>query len=76
MLGSGFRLAALAEAEALAVHLKDVDVMAYPALKVIVRDATRVVLQDELLSGQHDLIVTQLPVPSDDAEVMRLFRDR
>ncbi|MFW2544814.1 LysR substrate-binding domain-containing protein [Primorskyibacter sp. 2E107] len=48
---------------------------AYPTLKVIVRDATPVVLQEELLTGQHDLILTQLPVPSGDAEVMRLFRE-
>lgn len=47
----------------------------YPSLKVIVRDATPDVLQEELLTGQHDLILTQLPVPSGDAEVMRLFRE-
>ena len=48
---------------------------AYPELKVIVRDAAPLVLQDELLSGQQDLILTQLPVPSADTEVMRLFRE-
>ncbi|QFU08736.1 Hydrogen peroxide-inducible genes activator [Rhodobacteraceae bacterium THAF1] len=48
---------------------------AYPSLKVIVRDATPVVLQEELLTGQHDLILTQLPVASGDTEVMRLFRE-
>ncbi len=48
---------------------------AYPSLKVIVRDATPVVLQEELLSGQHDLILTQLPVVSQDVDVMRLFRE-
>ncbi|WP_407492060.1 hydrogen peroxide-inducible genes activator [Pseudooceanicola sp. MF1-13] len=48
---------------------------AYPDLKVIVRDAAPAVLQDELLSGEQDLILTQLPVPSADTEVMRLFRE-
>lgn len=47
----------------------------YPALKVIVRDAAPLVLQDELLAGQHDLILTQLPVSSADVEVRRLFRE-
>lgn len=47
----------------------------YPSLKVIVRDAAPLVLQDELLAGQHDLILTQLPVNSADAEVRRLFRE-
>ena len=48
---------------------------AYPSLKVIVRDAAPLVLQDELLSGQHDLILTQLPVRSADVAVLRLFRE-
>lgn len=47
----------------------------FPALKVIVRDAAPLVLQDELLAGQHDLILTQLPVSSADVEVRRLFRE-
>ncbi|SEN89925.1 hydrogen peroxide-inducible genes activator [Palleronia pelagia] len=49
--------------------------MAHPSLKVVVRDAPPRQLQDELLGGQHDLILTQLPVHSGDAEVMRLFRE-
>ncbi|MGR3322924.1 MAG: hydrogen peroxide-inducible genes activator [Pseudooceanicola sp.] len=48
---------------------------AYPDLKVIVRDAAPAVLQDELLSGEQDLILTQLPVHSTDTQVMRLFRE-
>ncbi len=48
---------------------------AYPELKVIVRDAAPLVLQDELLSGQQDLILTQLPVPAGDTDVLRLFRE-
>lgn len=47
----------------------------YPSLKVIVRDAPPLVLQDELLAGQHDLLLTQLPVNSADVEVRRLFRE-
>lgn len=47
----------------------------YSSLKVIVRDAAPLVLQDELLAGQHDLILTQLPVNSADVEVRRLFRE-
>ena len=39
------------------------------------RDAAPAVLQDELLSGEQYLILTQLPVPSVDTEVMRLFRE-
>lgn len=49
--------------------------LSYPSLKVIVRDAAPLVLQDELLAGQHDLILTQLPVNSADVEVLRLFRE-
>ncbi|WP_136440499.1 hydrogen peroxide-inducible genes activator [Pacificoceanicola onchidii] len=48
---------------------------AFPDLKVIVRDAAPAVLQEDLLSGQQDLILTQLPVASGDTEVLRLFRE-
>jgi len=48
---------------------------AYPTLKVVIRDAAPAVLQEELLSGQQDLILTQLPVWSGDIESMRLFRE-
>lgn len=48
---------------------------AYPSLKVIVRDAPPLILQNELLEGQHDLILTQLPIRSADIEVQRLFRE-
>ncbi|WP_171233340.1 hydrogen peroxide-inducible genes activator [Ruegeria sp. HKCCA4812] len=47
----------------------------FPSLKLIVRDAAPLVLQEELLRGQHDLIFTQLPVRSADLEVERLFRE-
>lgn len=48
---------------------------AYPALKLVIRDAAPRVLQEELDQGRHDMILTQLPVQSDDVEVMRLFRE-
>lgn len=47
----------------------------YPALKLIIRDAAPRVLQDELVEGRHDMILTQLPVQSADIEVERLFRE-
>ncbi|MBJ3764588.1 LysR family transcriptional regulator [Maribius pontilimi] len=49
--------------------------LSYPALKVIARDATPLQLQEELMAGHHDLILTQLPVPSADVETRRLFRE-
>jgi len=48
---------------------------AYPQLKVVIHDAPPATLQDDLLGGQHDLILTQLPVPSGELETMRLFRE-
>ncbi len=47
----------------------------YPSLKVVVRDAAAVELQEELQAGRHDLILTQLPVRAADVEVRRLFRE-
>ena len=38
----------------------------YPALKGTPRYATPSVLQDELMSGEQDLILTQLPLQSAD----------
>ena len=46
-----------------------------PELKLIIRDAAPAILQDELLQGRHDLVLTQLPVRSGDVEVERLFRE-
>lgn len=48
---------------------------AYPTLKVIIRDAAPLVLQEELVAGVHDIILTQLPVQSGDLQVERLFRE-
>lgn len=47
----------------------------HPSLKVVVRDASPRVLQEELMAGRHDLILTQLPVWSEDVTVERLFRE-
>lgn len=47
----------------------------YPDLRLIIRDGAPVDLLDDLLAGQHDLILTQLPVSSSDVNVVRLFRE-
>lgn len=47
----------------------------YPQIKLIMRDAAPRVLQDELLEGRHDVILTQLPVGSTDVATRRLFRE-
>lgn len=47
----------------------------HPMLKLVIRDAAPRVLQDELLDGRHDMILTQLPVQSPGLEVRRLFRE-
>jgi len=49
--------------------------LSYPALKLIIRDGAPKVLQDELIEGRHDMILTQLPVQSGDVKVERLFRE-
>jgi len=49
--------------------------LAYPSLKLIIRDAAPRMLQEELVEGRHDMILTQLPVQSGDVEVQRLFRE-
>ncbi|MEM6577680.1 MAG: hydrogen peroxide-inducible genes activator [Pseudomonadota bacterium] len=48
---------------------------AYPELKLIIREAAPIVLQEDLQEGRYDLILTQLPVRSDDIAVERLFRE-
>ncbi len=47
----------------------------YPSLRLIIRDGAPRDLMDDLLSGTHDLILTQLPVQSTDLAVTRLFRE-
>ncbi len=42
--------------------------LSYPALKLIIRDGAPKVLQDELIEGRHDMILTQLPVQLSIAE--------
>lgn len=47
----------------------------YPNLRLIIRDGAPRDLLDDLLAGRHDLILTQLPVPSTDVTVTRLMRE-
>jgi LysR family hydrogen peroxide-inducible transcriptional activator len=47
----------------------------YPSLRLIIRDGAPRDLTDDLLSGTHDLILTQLPVQSTELAVTRLFRE-
>jgi len=47
----------------------------YPDLRLIIKDGAPVDLLEDLLAGQHDLILTQLPVSSSDVYVARLFRE-
>lgn len=47
----------------------------FPDLKVVIRDGAPMVLQEELIDGVHDVILTQLPVHSADLEVERVFRE-
>mgnify|MGYP000165093448 CR=1 FL=1 len=46
-----------------------------PGLKLVIRDAPPLVLQEELLEGRHDLVLAQLPVRSGDLASARLFRE-
>jgi LysR family hydrogen peroxide-inducible transcriptional activator len=48
---------------------------AHPALKVVVQEAAPAQLEEALLGGALDLILTQLPVTAGDLEAMRLFRE-
>ncbi|MEM6482481.1 MAG: LysR family transcriptional regulator, partial [Pseudomonadota bacterium] len=48
---------------------------AYPELKLIIREAAPIVLQEDLQDGRYDLILTQLPLRSGDITVERLFRE-
>ncbi|WP_255611813.1 hydrogen peroxide-inducible genes activator [Ruegeria sp. SCSIO 43209] len=47
----------------------------HPDLRLIVRDGPPSELLQELLSGMHDVILTQLPVKSADVFVQRLLRE-
>lgn len=47
----------------------------YPELKLYVREESPRDLQNSLLSGKYDLVLTPLPVGSSDVEVDRLFRE-
>ena len=47
----------------------------FPSLRLIIRDGAPQDLLQDLLSGHHDLILTQLPIQSTDVRVARLFRE-
>jgi LysR family hydrogen peroxide-inducible transcriptional activator len=47
----------------------------FPTLRLFIRDGAPRELLEDLLAGQHDLILTQLPVHSADVTVTRLFRE-
>lgn len=47
----------------------------YPGLRLVIRDGAPTDLRDDLMRGDHDLILTQLPVQSADARVVRLLRE-
>lgn len=48
---------------------------AYPELRLVIRDGAPSDLLHALLNGEHDLILTQLPVHSADVQVVRLLRE-
>lgn len=47
----------------------------HPALRLLIRDGIPRDLLTDLLEGRLDLVLTQLPVPSTDLMVTRLFRE-
>lgn len=47
----------------------------YPDLRLVIRDAPPRMLTDDLVSGQHDMILTHLPVAAGDVAVQPLFRE-
>ena len=47
----------------------------FPELKLVIRDGAPRDLLDDLLTGRHDLVLTQLPVTSDELVARRLYRE-
>ena len=48
----------------------------YPDLRLFIRDGAPQDLLQDLLSGRHDMILTQLPVQSTDVIATRVFREQ
>lgn len=48
---------------------------AYPELKLVIRDGALRDLTEDLVAGRHDIILTQLPVHSDEVQMQPLFRE-
>ncbi len=46
---------------------------AYPELKLVIRDGPPRALVEDLVAGQHDIILSQLPLPEEDIRVRALF---
>lgn len=47
----------------------------FPDLRLIIRDGAPYDLVGDILAGRHDLLLTQLPLPSSDLQFVRLFRE-
>lgn len=47
----------------------------YPDLKMVIRDGPPRALSEGLSAGQHDMILSQLPLPEDDLRVQSLYRE-
>ncbi|MHA3977091.1 LysR substrate-binding domain-containing protein [Halovulum sp. GXIMD14794] len=47
----------------------------YPSLRLFISDGAPRDLEDDLLAGRHDIILTQLPIRSSETTVARLFRE-
>ncbi|MEX0347915.1 MAG: LysR substrate-binding domain-containing protein [Paracoccaceae bacterium] len=48
---------------------------AYPKLKLVIRDGALRDLTEDLVAGRHDIVLTQLPVHSDEVQMQPLFRE-
>ncbi len=49
--------------------------LTYPDLKMVIRDGPPRELSEDLAAGQHDMVLTQLPLPEDDFRVVNLYRE-
>jgi len=47
----------------------------YPDLKMVIRDGPPRELSEGLIAGQHDMILSQLPLPEDELRVQGLYRE-
>lgn len=47
----------------------------YPNLKIVIRDGTPQELNEDLVAGRHDMILTQLPLSNEETRIQPLFRE-